>query len=300
MPVMKKTILYSLFIVSSVNFSLHSQDLQLQDNEDLLLVFDGSAEEMYPLEDADTVCLMPEIQNYVDALELDPTALADLAIEVIYPESLVTPQSEPEIALEIQNDQIQADGESIALSLQNLLDAPEIMMAPENNENTAQQETLDFAVCQIDTPQAIACQPIVSIDDVRNPSIVESIAQLEQDSIQPISKDQLEALLQNQCEQCDLVEQYFVDLAPVQVSIDDNCATISLEDENIVLSPENGISFVSDSQNPELEVTEDDDIVPVPHDLINSVKKANKLKKKLEKKARKEKASFFKKSKKKN
>jgi len=41
-----------------------------------------------------------------------------------------------------------------------------------------------------------------------------------------------------------------------------------------------------------LEDEDEDDIVPVPHELINSVKKANKKKKKLEKKERK---SFLKK-----
>lgn len=295
MPVMKKTILYSLFIVNSVNFSLHSQDLSLPDHEDLLLVFDGSADEMYPLEDADTVCLMPEIQNYVDALELDPTMQTDFAIEAVIQENIET-KVEPKIILDVQNDLLPID-ESMALALQDIaqdsiIAAPEIIVASDNDLNVVQQE--------LEAEQAITSQPITIINDLQSLVAVEPIVQAEQDSIEPISKDQLEALLQNQCEQCDLIEQYFADLVPVQVSLDDNCSIISCDNEDLVSPVATGISFASHSQDPVVEITEDDDIVPVPHDLINSVKKANKLKKKLEKKARKEKASFFKKSKKAN
>lgn len=56
---------------------------------------------------------------------------------------------------------------------------------------------------------------------------------------------------------------------------------------------------IEENQNFEDESAQDDDIVPVPHELINSVKKANKKKKKLEEKQRKEKYKIFKKSKKK-
>ena len=69
------------------------------------------------------------------------------------------------------------------------------------------------------------------------------------------------------------------------------------------------ITFKNDSEKPMaeseykdhdekivIEIEDEDDIVPVPHELINSVKKAQKKKKKLEKKERK---SFFKQSKKK-
>jgi len=211
MPVIKNAILYSLFIASSINFSLHGQqDANIQDNDDLMLIFDNSSDDLHPIEDADIVCLMPEIQNHVETLELD---------------------------LPVQTN-------AIIIDLEQSL--------PEENQ------------------------------------------------ILPITKDQLEELLDNECKQmreCMVCDE----------QIAGNCITISVDCLDAALSFDNGIALkdcqqLVPTQNNQAEVliveTEDDDIVPVPHDLINSVKKANKQKKKLEKLARREKAHAAKKSKK--
>lgn len=76
---------------------------------------------------------------------------------------------------------------------------------------------------------------------------------------------------------------------------DGDAKIITIEDLDTTITHHCGLDITCDQQ-PEEPMTfdEDDDIVPVPHELINAVKKANKKKKKLEKKERK---SFLKKSK---
>ena len=209
MPVIKNTILYSLFVVSSINFSLHAQqDVNIQDNDDLMLIFDNASDDLHPIEDADIVCLMSEIQNNIDTLELDLPAITDAIFT--------------------------------------------------------------------DLEQSLS----------------------EENQMLPISKDQLEELLDNECKQ--IQESLSSD-----EQIDGNCVTISVDCLEAVLSLDNGIALqdcqqlVPVQQNEaELVIVEtgDDDIIPVPHDLINSVKKANKQKKKLEKLEKKEKANAYKKS----
>lgn len=72
---------------------------------------------------------------------------------------------------------------------------------------------------------------------------------------------------------------------------------ISTQDEQD--QPKQANSDLTDADNADdCLLTDEDDFVLVPHDLINSVKKAAKKKKKLEQKRRKEKRKFLKKSKK--
>ena len=218
MPAIKNAILYSLFLVSSMHISLHCQDDNEQDNEEVVLIFDASSDdsnsdEIYPLQDADIACLMPEIQTHVDTLEFDS----------------------PDIAL------------------------PEEIFAIEDS--------------------------------------IQSYEQLQDDEIFAISKDQLEELLDGQCKE--IQECLFADEQA-------NCdfTTISVDCLEVMLSLENGILLhegqLPSAENVTIVETEEDEIVPVPHDLINSVKKANRQKNKLEKLERKEKAHANKKSKKKN
>jgi hypothetical protein len=275
MPVMKKTILYSLFIVSSISYSLHSQDANIQDSEDLILVFDdGYAEEIYPLEDTDTICLMPEIQNYIEDLEFDPTVkIEDFEFDSV-----------------AKND------------LQEFTDLAVLPQATEDivalYDNASEQESLDTIVCQLDEKQIIHCQSA----NIDNPELVKSSQQDEEYPINMINQDQLEAILNTHNEQFD---RYLDDALSSESSNDDERMTISIDDLEMMMASENGILLHNDEISPTQQTessiteTEDDDIVPVPHDLINSVKKANKQKKKLEKLERKEKANFFKKSKKK-
>jgi hypothetical protein len=76
---------------------------------------------------------------------------------------------------------------------------------------------------------------------------------------------------------------------------DDDAKMITIENINGAITHHCGLDIACDQQSDEsMTFDEDDDIVPVPHELINAVKKANKKKKKLEKKERK---SFLKKSK---
>ncbi len=228
------TILYSLFIVSSISFSLHAQDTNTQDHEELMLVFDNDSdnlEEIYPLEDIDTACFTPEIQ----AEDQTETPKAD--------------QSEMSEAdsIEQQDPIIEWD--------QNYIDDLEL-------DPTAKLYGIEM-------------EPVVVDEDV---DFLNSIVDAKEEEDYPfimISQDQLEDILDNRNEQFE----------------DDISAKIIMPDQ--LVANAQAATIVIDTED-------DDDIIPVPHDLINSVKKANKQKKKLEKLARKERADSFKKSKKKN
>lgn len=235
MPVMKKQILCSLFIASSITFSLYAQNSSAQDNEDLFLILGDNVEEVYPLEDLDTVCLVPDFQDCVHDLEIDPTAHQDI-------------QSRLE-------QMAQLDANVIEITIINDI------------EDTSRDQAF--------------------VDD-------EQSADSVHDELFIITKDQLEDILNEQVD-------HVTDQLPHSVS-----QIIAIDNERLIGPGNNGIILDSNFAVPANQHTmvnfeeEDDDIIPVPHDLINSVKKANKLKRKLEKKQRKEKEKFSRKSKKYN
>ncbi len=251
MPVIKNTILYSLFIVSSMNFSLYCQDANIQDNDDLMLIFDNSSDDdVHPIEDVDIAGLMLEIQNHVDTLELDFPMKSD--------------------SITIDFEQLLPEEKNIQLQ-----DSPEL-------------DPITLPITAIDNNYNF-----VSIDDCDD-------EQCQENCILPISKDQLEELLDSECKQ--IQEDLSCD-----EQIHDDCITITVDCLDIKMSCENGIALqvqehkvASNDVVVAIELDDDEDIIPVPHDLINYVKKANKQKKKLEKLERKEKANVYKKSKKRN
>ncbi len=180
MSVVRKAFVYSLFIVSSVDFSLHSQESgNKYDNQGDIVIYDSGSDEIYPLADVDRICLISEIQTYIDGLDF-----AEIQI--------------------IENDltQIRTNNDDCMIAL--------IDITEDNN-----------------------------IQD------------------------------QNIC------------VEPHSLLLPNNLEIITMQDDTIIDA-------------------EDDDIIPVPHDLINSVKKATKKQKKLEKLEKKAKAKSSKKSKNKN
>lgn len=262
MPAMKKTILYSLFIVSSINFSLHPQDMNMQDNEDLLLIFDDSSEEIHPLEDLDEITVNPKIQRYVNDLESDPMAQIDIMIEdddQYQPEELET----SDVPAEVQNSQdVQKNNTDEVI----VPAAPEDIVILDHKDATEQEPS----------------------------RIIEPSAQIEECSQCTLDQAQLEELLNMQCQQ---MEQYLSDLAPMPSSRSEDFVTIPVGCDEVVIALNNGISLAPCHAD-EINSNEDDDIVPVPHDLINSVKKATKQKKKLEKKEKAQQRKSKKKNKK--
>ena len=263
MPAIKKTMLYSLFIVSSINISLHSQDMNMQDNEDLLLIFDDSSEEIHPLEDLDEITFNPKIQRYVNDLEFDPTAQIDIIIE---DDDQSLPEETTEINDESQGiktfDNLQPD----VINLVTVPQAPEDIVILDHKDSTDQESS----------------------------KMIEPSAQFEECSQCTLDQAQLEELLNMQCQQ---MEQYLSDLAPMSSSQSANFITIPVGCDEIMIHLNNGIPLASRDAD-EISSSEDDDIVPVPHDLINSVKKATKQKKKLEKKEKAQQRKSKKKNKK--
>jgi hypothetical protein len=252
MPAIKNAILYSLFLVSSVHISLHCQDNNEQENEEVILIFDSSSDdsnsdEMYPLQDADIACLMPEIQNHVDIIEFDqPIATA---IEIPF-----------ECAQDVKNES-------------------------EDEESHLIDQVFDI-VEEIHPDLEIKSDLLSSSDEIS-----------DSDQVVIITKDQLEALLDGQCEQLQ-------ECLSSEKQTECDMTTIPVDCLELLIGVDNGIVLAEPqsilAQDIVVEEQDEDEIIPVPHDLINSVKKANKEKKKLEKQQRKEKNNMYKKSKKKN
>ncbi|MBP6869853.1 hypothetical protein KBC04_03160 [Candidatus Babeliales bacterium] len=93
-----------------------------------------------------------------------------------------------------------------------------------------------------------------------------------------------------------LQEQMLLDVLDIPLFHEDT--TLPVDSSEIILAIDNGIAMLEDLKAEIIdEISSDDDIVPVPHELINSVKKAAKKKKKLEERERKEKYKRSKKSK---
>lgn len=252
---MKNTILYSLFIVSTISFSLHSQDTNVQD-EDLIFVFDdgnGNPEEIYPLEDIDTICLMPEIKNYSEDLELDSIVKLDATEDVVHPVLIeATEESLPEVDKNVLLEAMDHD------NLINLI-ADDDELVCQSYENQMLDRQLEDELSNIETYEPEDCP------------------------INLITQDQLEEIFHDYNE-------------PLDTNAINSNEDLKIAMPHEIVMPNTELSA---TQATELSfVEEDDDIISVPHDLINSVKKANKQKKKLEKLERKEKANFFKKSKK--
>jgi hypothetical protein len=280
----------SLFISLSSIIALQAMDDKIiednTNNQDLVVVCDNCPEEIYPLEDHDTIGLISEIQNYIDDLEVDPVATQDIISENIVP-----------VQLEIID---------INLSPTEL-----------NNEQIEQESNI---VCQLNEDLQIVC-------NVEN--MEQSIDVTALDAVNAIIEDQIQEQSMNALDIDKTIERIDAQLAAyegikstlqddyLEIHGSEHCGdcpccsntTISIDDENLLRAADTGIVLIeqdcanhcheiSDSFNNnetnQITVTKDD-IVPVPHDLINSVKKAAKKKKKIEKKERK---SFFKKSKK--
>ena len=72
--VRNKVALYSLCLSFGSNFSLLAQnEIAIDLSEDFIILCDRGDDEIYPIEDADTICTLDEIQNYIDDLEFDPS-----------------------------------------------------------------------------------------------------------------------------------------------------------------------------------------------------------------------------------
>ncbi len=261
MPVMKNTILYSLCMVSSLSFSLHSQDINpQQDHEELYLVFADGNDETYPLEDIDNEYAMSDIENsenYVNDLAIDPMIKSD---------GTETEDVAEPVMIEISEELLPDLDENI------------VSEAMDSDNQLSESSELPDTLADEHQADDYRLEDDLSDLEISEPSEPEDCP------INLITQDQLEEIFQDHNDQ-----------------LDDN-VTIPVNDQDMAIMAEDSV----DANNPKLvseEVVvaaepEDDDIVLVPHDLINSVKKANKQKKKLEKLERKEKANFFKKSKK--
>lgn len=296
MSFIRKVILYNLFIVSNMNAILHSEDEKAQDHENLLLVFDNSPEEIYPLEDTDTISLISEIQNYVDNLELDPTGMTNDCEQSTLKDSVQVPQ--------------------IIIDTNSLPTAPDdIVILDHKNNNELSSELVS---CLLDDDQKIVC-------DIHN--IEQAIENIVQDAIDTIYEEleldivetkreehNDQKLINNEeliiiapteqtCELCphELKPCFIEQIDLTRTNSSDNCPcciTIEIDNFENERTTDNGILIFQDLSNynqktetHELksevtndEINLDDEIVPVPHDLINSVKKATNKKKKLEKK----------------
>ncbi len=239
MPTIKNMILYSLFIMNSINTSLYCQDENIQNNdEEIILVFDNS-DEIYPLENTEVLDVIINQEVISDEL-LDPMVLP----------------------IEVEN------------LMQEALD---VIYEASNNHDSFDDAS--------------------SMDEY-------SDMQCEDDPVLVITKDQLEEILYDQYEQ---IQEHLL----LNDQVNSDCSTIPIDSSDIIISLDNGILLENqENKRPshdlvvamevDMEVDDDDDLIPVPHDLINSVKKANKQKKKLEKLERKEKANAYKIFKKKN
>gem|GEM_PF-2949721 len=245
MNTIQKFILYSLCLSHSCSFLLHAHDDLI--HEDLIIVFDNEEEDIYPIEDNDTICLIADVENYIDSGEFDTLSkVGNLGESTLK---------------EIKNGNI-LDTENVNL----LPIAPEDIAILDHGAAASQKQSDVTVACECDSDQRQIYSLISSTEEPHLDDM--SIDQIEE-SLNILFDMHDEELSQESDELCDSLVIIPVDITETTPSIDDrpvaneNCINLSkAEVESIVT---------------------DDDIIPVPHDLINSVKKATKKKKKLEK-----------------
>ena len=240
MSIVKKMILYNVFIIHSVSSLLHCQDQNIENNQDLVVICDSCPEEIYPLDDLQ---IISNIQNFVHDLEFDSS---DVDMQIILPS--------------------------------------------ENTEkNAAVIEIIELPLVQ----ESLSQDPIENNDFNESNESEEAL------------HDQLLILEETEFDIKDIESS----LENVEILYDcvGECITISIDNEQDIKITENLIqenlnANESSKAQDEIIIAAKDEIVPVPHNLINSVKKAKaeKIAKKKMKQEKKAKRNFFKKSKKEN
>lgn len=128
----------NLCILLSAIISLQAQDdNSIKDNEDLILIYDNCPEELYPLEDSDTILLISDIQSCVDNLELDPSAkeiiqtpeiieIIDITILPTTPEAMVIldRKQEPSEPQNLNQEMVQQQDEVIVTDDDDIIPVP--------------------------------------------------------------------------------------------------------------------------------------------------------------------------------
>lgn len=232
MNIIQKFILYSL--LHSCSFLLYGQPDNLS-HEDFIIVFDNEEEDIYPIEDNDTICLIQDFQDDVNS---------NLNVEV----------------------------KSIEELNKNILDNVDVNVLPIAPEDIVildhgvHKESDDAIACKCDDNQELT-------GSISNPSFIEPC--IENMSIDQI-EESLNSLLGMHDEEIIIDESCSNDCIIIPIDITETTTPI----DNGPIVNENCINL---SKIEVESVVTDDDIVPVPHDLINSVKKTTKKKKKLEK-----------------
>lgn len=278
MSIVKKVIFCHLFFISSINFSLQSIDEYHEDISELVVMYDtNNPEEIYPLEDNDAVAFMSELQNLVDNLELDPSATdTDIHEDVVLDINIQQGVAEITIASDSHETH-----EAIILPA-----GPDDIVILDHNNTQQAVEEQEKALQDIQAPTTNDTQ------------IFEDFQHEEEMLVQELFDvaDKADAITMNEILEAQNLENALSD-ATIEI---DSIELSPVEEHGIYLGHEQSMSEMSANiatTEVDAVISDDEDIIPVPHDLINSVKKAAKKKKKLEKKER---ANFFKKAKKQN
>jgi len=299
-----KKFIFCIYFLANLALYSQEEDIHLLNDQDLTIICETCSknDDVQPLGDTDTL--------YLQHLEIDPSMTSDnINEQIVVDANIFHNNIESQDSLELE-----APAKLDESFIENM-QLPAVEVDTNQIENKDAISEVDNIIQSLETSDVAPVKTVIVEELIALPTVVVSIDQEQPEQSLQAQFNSLEKI-----ENDNLNDNFVVHNidAPNNSSSHDCCdcasccgyddsrdnidSIITIDQqtlpEQITISLplyDYEKSEVQDIQN---EPAEEDEIIPVPHELINSVKKANKEKKRLEKLERKQKYKLFKKSKK--